>query len=85
MKRIRMMLLKWKRALLHFWGRIRKKGVFYINGPDTLPPPLEKEEELAWIARIDEPEAKNVLVERNLRLVVYIATRFEIRGRPLRI
>ena len=80
MKRIRMMLLKWKRALLHFWGRIRKKGVFYINGPDTLPPPLEKEEELAWIARIDEPEAKNVLIERNLRLVVYIAKRFENTG-----
>ena len=80
MKRIRLLLLQWKLAVVRFLGRKRKKGVFYINGPDTLPPPLEKEEELAWIARIDEPEARNVLVERNLRLVVYIAKRFENTG-----
>ena len=57
-----------------------KKGIFYINGPDTLPPPLEHDEEQAWIARIEDPEARNVLVEHNLRLVVYIAKRFENTG-----
>ena len=68
--------VKWKKRLF----RRRRKGVFYINGPDTLPPPLEREEECAWIARMDEPEAKNVLIEHNLRLVVYIAKRFESTG-----
>jgi len=80
MKRVCLILLKMKRAILHLLQGRRRKGVFYINGPDTLPPPLEKEEELAWIARIDEPEARNILVERNLRLVVYIAKRFENTG-----
>lgn len=60
--------------------RIGKRGVFYINGPETLPPPLEREEENRWIERIDEPQAKNVLVEHNLRLVVFIAKRFENTG-----
>ena len=59
----------------------RKRGhLFYINGPETLPPPLEREEEAEWIARIHETEAKNVLIEHNLRLVVYIAKRFENTG-----
>ena len=61
------------------WGT-SPNGMFYINGPDTLPPPLEREEEDQWIARIDEAGAKDVLVERNLRLVVYIAKRFENTG-----
>ena len=61
------------------WGT-SPNGIFYINGPDTLPPPLEREEEDQWIARIDEAGAKDVLVERNLRLVVYIAKRFENTG-----
>ena len=61
------------------WGA-SPNGIFYINGPDTLPPPLEREEEDQWIARIDEAGAKDVLVERNLRLVVYIAKRFENTG-----
>ena len=61
------------------WGK-STRGIFYINGPDTLPPPLEREEEDKWIAQIDDPRAKDVLVERNLRLVVYIAKRFENTG-----
>ncbi len=62
------------------FGGASKGGLFYINGPDTLPPPLEREEENRWIERIEEPEARDVLVERNLRLVVYIAKRFENTG-----
>ncbi len=57
------------------------KGVFYINGPDVLPPPLTIEEESAIIGRLEEDEeARITLVEHNLRLVVYIAKKFENTG-----
>ncbi len=56
----------------------KKGGVFYINGPETLPPPLTHEEESDIIDRLDEDVSlRTVLVERNLRLVVYIAKKFE--------
>ena len=56
--------------------------VLYIGGSDTLPPPLTREEEAGLIARLakGEQEAKSQLIERNLRLVVYIARRFENTG-----
>ena len=57
--------------------RFSKRGIFYINGPDALPPPLDREQESYWLDRIDEPRAKDVLIEHNLRLVVYIAKKFE--------
>lgn len=53
-------------------------GVFYINGPDTLPPPLSQEEEAEVIGRLStDSKARNLLIEHNLRLVVYIAKKFE--------
>lgn len=56
-------------------------GIFYINGPETLPPPLSSEEEAKVIASLEsDVNAKTVLVEHNLRLVVYIAKRFENIG-----
>ncbi len=62
----------------------QKNNVHYIGGSDTLPPPLEKEEEQIWIARLHEPdfadEARKLLIEHNLRLVVYIAKRFDTTG-----
>ena len=58
----------------------RKRGLFYINGPDVLPAPLSQESEAAYIARIEEEESRTVLIEHNLRLVVYIAKRFENTG-----
>ncbi len=58
----------------------RHGGVYYINGSDTLPPPLSAEEEEAVIEKIDTEEAKVTLIEHNLRLVVYIAKRFENTG-----
>ena len=59
----------------------KKNGVFYINGPETLPPPLSSEEEADVISRLQaEPSLRAVLVERNLRLVVYIAKKFENTG-----
>lgn len=59
----------------------RKNGVFYINGPETLPPPLNVDEERDILLRLeDEPSLRSVLVERNLRLVVYISKKFENTG-----
>jgi RNA polymerase sporulation-specific sigma factor len=56
-------------------------GLYYINGPDTLPIPLTHEEEADILARLEaEPSLRGVLVERNLRLVVYIAKKFENTG-----
>lgn len=56
-------------------------GVFYINGPETLPPPLTPDEESVAISRLEtDPAARAELVEHNLRLVVYIAKRFENTG-----
>ena len=56
--------------------------IMYIGGSDTLPPPLSKGEEAELIARLDRGEetVKSQLIERNLRLVVYIARRFENTG-----
>ncbi len=61
---------------------VEKFPIFYIKGNQTLPPPLDIEEEEKLIRRlkIDDEDAKKVLVERNLRLVVYIAKKFENTG-----
>lgn len=54
---------------------------YYINGSETLPPPLSANEENEITARLsDEPELKSYLIEHNLRLVVYIAKKFENTG-----
>lgn len=69
------------RNLLNLLAKfMRKRGLYYINGPDTLPQPLDRDEEAYWIAHIQEEKARDVLVERNLRLVVFIAKRFENTG-----
>lgn len=56
--------------------------IMYIGGSDTLPPPLARDEEAELIARMDggDESVKSQLIERNLRLVVYIALRFENTG-----
>ena len=60
--------------------RLFQNKIYYINGTDTLPPPLSAEEEEIMISHIDTDESKAVLVEHNLRLVAYIAKRFENTG-----
>ena len=56
-------------------------GIYYVNGAEVLPPPLSKEEESEIISRISDDEgARQKLIEHNLRLVVYIAKRFENTG-----
>ena len=58
-----------------------RNGIYYINGPDVLPAPLTKEEEADIISRLENDEdARSVLIEHNLRLVVYIAKKFENTG-----
>lgn len=56
-------------------------GDFYINGPDSLPAPLSAEEENSHIMRLEtDSDARRILIEHNLRLVVYIAKKFESTG-----
>ena len=57
-----------------------KNHIYYINGSETLPPPLSQEVEEKMIKNISSPDARDVLIEHNLRLVAYIAKRFENTG-----
>ncbi len=57
-----------------------QSAAYYVNGAATLPPPLTPEEEKRCTDTIDEPASRWILVEHNLRLVVYIAKKFETTG-----
>ena len=61
---------------------LKNAEVFYIGGSDTLPPPLKKDEEEALMKKLTNGDmsVKATLIERNLRLVVYIARKFENTG-----
>lgn len=56
--------------------------IYYIGGSDVLPPPLSKKEEDDLVSKLDggEEKVRSTLIERNLRLVVYIARKFENTG-----
>ena len=75
--RIRLLYIKLKVKLQNL---IFKNSIYYINGSETLPPPLSTEEEERMISIIDSDEARSKLIEHNLRLVAYIAKRFENTG-----
>ena len=73
------------RKLLSLLGLTREQDIFYIGGSDILPPPLKGAQEQAALEALEALEqgdeaAKQALVEHNLRLVVYIARRFENTG-----
>jgi len=75
------------RVQMWFWKLLAKIGIkpkeiYYIGGREALPPPLSKEEEQDVLARLTsgDESARAVLIERNLRLVVYIARKFENTG-----
>ncbi|MCI9644673.1 MAG: RNA polymerase sporulation sigma factor SigE [Oscillibacter sp.] len=74
-----MELLGKLRKLLVWLGLWPEEGTHYIGGSDTLPPPLTREREAELLANMDEG-ARQELIEHNLRLVVYIARRFENTG-----
>ena len=65
--------------------RLFPQELFYIGGPDPLPPPLTPEEERALALQLQDQDegARKALIEHNLRLVVFIARRFESTGIPL--
>lgn len=72
---------KWKAFLLRL-GLVPYREIHYIGGSDVLPPPLRGEEEQKALlgAEQGDESAKQLLIERNLRLVVFIARRFENTG-----
>lgn len=70
----------WRRFLRFLAKKLARFGVFYVNGPDVLPAPLAAEEEARQIALLPAAEARSALIEHNLRLVVYVAKRFESAG-----
>ena len=74
----------WNRlcAWLARHGLLPRAGIFYIGGSDSLPPPLSRDVEAQMIARLDEGdfEVRQILIEHNLRLVAYIARRFDNTG-----
>lgn len=72
------------RKLLLFLSKIgwMRGELYYIGGADVLPPPLKGEEEQAALVALEQgsEDAKQILIERNLRLVVFISRRFENTG-----
>ena len=77
--------MKWLEKLMILLGLRPAGEIHYIGGADVLPPPLKGQQELDMIlaAQEGQPEARQRLIEHNLRLVVYIARRFENTGIPL--
>jgi len=79
---------KWRLKLQLWWYKFLIKlgwktdEIYYIGGNDALPPPLSKEEEQELLLRLpkEDKAARAMLIERNLRLVVYIARKFENTG-----
>ena len=63
-------------------GLIRRESIFYIGGSDVLPPPLKGQQEQDALEGLElgDEKAKQLLIEHNLRLVVFIARRFENTG-----
>ncbi|MCR5809565.1 MAG: RNA polymerase sporulation sigma factor SigE [Clostridiales bacterium] len=78
------MLIKVLKLILRLCEKLPREGgsINYLGSGESLPPPLEKEEEADAITRLasGDEEAKQKLIEHNLRLVVYIARKFENTG-----
>ncbi|SHH61981.1 RNA polymerase sporulation sigma factor SigE [Sporanaerobacter acetigenes] len=82
MKRFNKLRLKLSMILFKIGSKFKiLKEVFYIGSGEVLPPPLKPEEEVNLVAQMkDDENIKSILIERNLRLVVYIARKFENTG-----
>lgn len=70
------------KELLALLGVPQNRGIFYIGGNDILPPPLKGQDEQDALTGLEQGQetAKQLLIEHNLRLVVFIARRFENTG-----
>lgn len=68
--------------ILKFFKIYSNESIYYIGGSETLPPPLSNEEEVFLLKKLkdDKCTVRSILIERNLRLVVYIARKFENTG-----
>lgn len=84
------MFITCKAHFLTLWQKLLDllglgQRVHYVGGAETLPPPLSQEEELCLLSRLKQGDSdvKSTLIERNLRLVVYIAKKFENTGIPV--
>lgn len=69
------------KKIIEFFRRLlkRRNEVFYLGSTDILPPPLEREEEIMYVEKAmnGDIDARNVLIEHNLRLVVFLAKKYE--------
>ncbi|GIO26071.1 RNA polymerase sigma-E factor [Ornithinibacillus bavariensis] len=81
MVKLKMKMRIWWYKLLRKLG-IKSEEIYYIGGSEALPPPLSKEEESELLVLLTKGDstARSILIERNLRLVVYIARKFENTG-----
>jgi RNA polymerase sporulation-specific sigma factor len=81
MKKMKLKMRIWWYKLLVKLG-VKSEEIYYIGGSEALPPPLSKEEEGELLVQLTkgDPSARSILIERNLRLVVYIARKFENTG-----
>lgn len=81
MEKLKLKFRVWWYKLLVKLG-FKPKEIYYIGGSEALPPPLSKEEESELLVLLTKGDssARSVLIERNLRLVVYIARKFENTG-----
>lgn len=82
------MFIKLKLFIMITWYRLlfllglKAKEIYYIGGSEALPPPLSKEEEEHLLSKLStgDQAVRSILIERNLRLVVYISRKFENTG-----
>lgn len=82
------MLTKLKLSFILFWYRflflmgLKAEEIYYIGGSEALPPPLTRDEEVHLLSKLSSGDSavRAMLIERNLRLVVYIARKFENTG-----
>lgn len=86
MTALKLLWFQLKYDIIHMLHIIRKETfdeIYYIGGSDVFPPPLKPDEELVLLEQLGTEEdikVKSILIERNLRLVVYIARKFENTG-----
>ena len=82
--KFRELLIRMRLALSRLAAKLYPRGIYSVSGPETLPPPLTREEEETALRRLaaspGDEQVRGLLIERNLRLVVYIARKFESTG-----